>query len=151
MAAQDTEGRTTNKIVTDAEAEAARYLKQKPGAKVLDHPTGLRYYGLFDGDVCLHKDLNRLNGEGWCINNGAACKASERFVLACYKGEFHNGKMHGQGTVTFKDGDIFAGTMHMDRPSSGVLTKADGSKSEVEYAGQAATCLGPDKPKPKRS
>ena len=148
MAAQDTEGRT-NKIVIDAEAEATRYLEQKPDAKALDHPTGLRYYGRFDGDVCLHKNLN---GEGWCINHGAACGgASEWFVLACYEGEFHNGRMHGQGTVTFKDGDIFAGTMHMDRPSSGVLTKADGSKSEVEFAGQAATCLGPDKPKPKRS
>ena len=148
MAAQDTDGRT-EKIVAEAEAQASGYLEQILGAKALDHPTGLRYYGQFDGDVCLHKNLN---GEGWCINHGAACGgASEWFVLACYKGEFRNGKMHGEGTVTFKDGDIFAGTMHMDRPSSGVLTKADGSKSEVEYAGQAATCLGPDKPKPKRT
>ena len=39
--------------------------------------------------------------------------------------KFPHGKMHGEmGVVTFTDGDTFTCTMHTDRPSKRVLTKA---------------------------
>lgn len=39
--------------------------------------------------------------------------------------KFPHGKMHGEmGVVTFTDGDTFTCTVHTDRPSKRVLTKA---------------------------
>ena len=111
-------------------------------ARTFEHPSGLRFHGIFDGNVV---SMRTLQGRGTCVN------LSNDAVLARYEGEFKNGRLDGQGTVTFKDGDIFTGSLLKDRPRQGILIKPDGSKFEVEFSQSGDTCFDLFKPKPMKS
>ena len=111
-------------------------------ARTFEHPSGLRFHGIFDGNLV---SMRTLQGRGTCVN------LSNDAVLARYEGEFKNGRLDGQGTVTFKDGDIFTGSLLKDRPRQGILIKPDGSKFEVEFSQSGDTCFDLFKPKPMKS
>ena len=51
-----------------------------------------------------------------------------------YVGERENGKYHGQGTLTFRDGDKYVGEWkNGERHGQGTYTWSDGSKYVGEY------------------
>ena len=38
-----------------------------------------------------------------------------------YSGEVRDGRMHGRGRYTYRNGDVFQGTWHAQRPAQGCL------------------------------
>ena len=53
------------------------------------------------------------------------------------------------GTVTWLDGEVFQGSMHLNRPCKGTLTSSDGLVYEVEYAIKCDDVLSGNKPRTK--
>ena len=47
--------------------------------------------------------------------------------IATYVGEFQAGKLHGQGALTFNNGEIFVGEFYRSKPWTGVLYWPDGT------------------------
>ena len=54
-----------------------------------------------------------------------------------YDGEWHENKVHGQGTYTHSTGQgtytHYTGAFDKERPTQGVLTEADGHRFTVTY------------------
>ena len=66
----------------------------------------------------------RGNGCVYVVSSAASCPLFPSLWSTEIK-KFPHGKMHGEmGVVTLTDGDTFTCTMHTDRPSKRVLTKA---------------------------
>lgn len=101
------------------------------GQGTLYHADGTRTSGKWQNGEFIN-DINTNFSEIGCItgdcNNGAGVYVYQDRV-AKYNGDFQNGKPHGQGHITYANGEIYLGSWANGQfNGEGTLTLLDGSK-----------------------
>jgi hypothetical protein len=104
----------------------SNYVMNSWGCKVGDCENGFGIYAMPSGDINEWKEILEA-GEGYTYT-GVGC----RYIGPGYRGEYKDGKMHGQGTYTLSNGEKYMGEWKDDKMHGQIIyTTTDGK----EYKG----------------